>query len=133
MKTLTKKFILVDDDPLSNMLSGITLKKYFADIEVKDFVNPEVALQYIETEFVNKPLEDKITLFLDINMSALTGWEFLERFKNFPELIQKQFDIYILSSSVTSSDIKLAKNNPLVIEFIEKPLKLITISRLFGE
>jgi CheY-like chemotaxis protein len=131
MITSTPKFLLVDDDPLNNFLSKIALKKYLGNIEVKDFVVPEEALEYIETEFVNKSIEEKTTLFLDINMPTLTGWEFLDKFKNFSEPLQKKFNIYILSSSIDPSDIERAKLNPFVIDFIENPLDKAILTKIF--
>lgn len=132
MINTVKKFLLVDDDPLNNTLTKMAIKRYIGEVVVKDFVIPEEAIEYIKSEFVDMPLEEKTTLFLDINMPSMNGWEFLETFKTFKEPIQKQFNIYILSSSVDESDIKHAKDNPLVIDFIEKPLNKTILTSLFA-
>lgn len=132
MVKTVERFLLVDDDPLNNTLSKIVLKRYLGEVEVTDFVMPEEAIEYIKSEFEDKLFEEKTTLFLDINMPSMSGWEFLEIFKTFKEPIQKQFNIYMLSSSIDESDIKRAKDNPLVINFIEKPLNKAIIKRLFG-
>jgi CheY-like chemotaxis protein len=86
---MTKLFILVDDDPLNNLLLKKTIEKNCAGSDVKDFVEPELALSYIEYEFGEKSSENKITLFLDINMPTLTGWDFLEEFEKFPPSCKK--------------------------------------------
>lgn len=126
-----KRFMIVDDDPLNNILSKMVLVKLFGDIVVNDFLIPEVALEYIETEYEHQLFEDKTTLFLDINMPTLTGWEFLEKFEAFSERIKDQFNIYILSSSIDSADIHRANLHPLVIDFIEKPLNKVTLTKMF--
>lgn len=130
----TKHFLLIDDDPQNNMISAMVIKKSLQDMEVKvtDFINPEIGLKYISTTYINELSKEKTTLFLDINMPILSGWEFLEKFKTLEESIKRQFDIYILSSSIDPSDIQRAKLNPLVIDFIEKPLNKITLAELFG-
>lgn len=131
MKTVNR-FLLVDDDPFNNTFSKIALKRYLGEVEVKDFVIPEEAIEYIKSEFVYKTIEEKSTLLLDIDIPCMSGWEFLEIFNTFPEPLQKQFNIYILSSSVDPSDIQRAKLSPLVIDFIEKPLNKAILARIFG-
>ncbi len=122
MPNLSKLFILVDDDPLTNLLTKKVIEKNLEGAEVKDFDAPEFALEYIQTEFGHKQLEEKVTLFLDLNMPTLTGWEFLDKYETFAASIKNQFNIYILSSSIDPCDIERAKLNPLVIDFIEKPI-----------
>ncbi len=124
MRKLAKRFILVDDDPLTNLLTKKIIERNLGEVEVKDFDAPELALEYIVTEFEHKKFADKTILFLDINMPTLTGWEFLEKYETFSTPIKNQFNIYILSSSIDPMDIERAKLNPLVIDFIEKPIKI---------
>ena len=128
---MTKLFILVDDDPLNNLLLKKTIEKNCEGSNVKDFIEPELALLYIENEFEEKYSESKIILFLDINMPTLTGWDFLEEFEKFPAVVKNQFKIYILSSSIDPADIKRAKQNPLVIDFIEKPINKNFLLKIF--
>ncbi len=132
MTNRAKRFILVDDDLFSNLLTKIVLKKSLGEVEVKDFTIPELALEYISTEFETNDSEERATLFLDINMPTLTGWEFLDKFETFTEPIKHQFNIYMLSSSIDPIDIQRAKLNPLVIDFIEKPINKSFLIKTFG-
>ena len=132
MPNSAKRFLLVDDDPVNNYLNKMILKKSLGAMDVMDFIVPEKALEYIETEFAHYLSVEKITLFLDINMPTLTGWEFLDKFQTFTEAIKKQFNIYILSSSIDPADIQRATLNPLVIDFIEKPLNKEILTKMFG-
>ncbi|MGZ5242560.1 MAG: response regulator [Bacteroidia bacterium] len=132
MANLTRRFIIVDDDPQNNFLSRMILRKSLEEVEVKDFLVPEEALEYIKTEFDHKPGDESIALFLDINMPSMTGWEFLEEFKTFPESIKQQFNIYMLSSSIDPADIQRAKQHPLVVDFMEKPLRKARLIEMFG-
>lgn len=131
MTTSTKRFLVVDDDPSTNFLSKMALRKLLGDVDVKDFVLPESALEYIETHFDNEN-DEKTTIFLDINMPTLTGWDFLDKFQTFKVPIKNQFNIYILSSSIDPCDIQRAKQNPLVTDFIEKPLNKAVLTKLFN-
>jgi CheY-like chemotaxis protein len=131
MTNLSKLFILVDDDPLSNLLLKKVIEKNLDGAVAQDFITPELALKYIETQFVHTQLQEKITLFLDINMPTITGWEFLDEFERFEAHIKNQFQIYILSSSIDPADIQRAKLNPYVKDFVEKPINKDFLVRTF--
>jgi CheY-like chemotaxis protein len=73
-----------------------------------------------------------VTLFLDINMPTMTGWEFLDEFKELPETIRKKFIIYVLSSSVDSKDLEKASENELVKNYIQKPLRKESLKTLLS-
>lgn len=122
MTNLPKLFLLVDDDNLCNLLTKMAIQKSLTGAEVRDFIAPDAALKFIETEFENEPEEDNKVLFLDINMPKLSGWEFLDIFETFPMQVKNQFKIYMLSSTIDPADIQRAKLNPHIIDFIEKPI-----------
>ncbi len=132
MKTLIKQFLIVDDDPQNNSLSRMAIRKVLGNVPVKDFEVPETGLEYIGKDFETGMGNEKTVLLLDINMPTMTGWEFLEEFEKFSENIKQQFQIYMLSSSVDPSDIERATSNPLVTDFIEKPLNKEALERMFG-
>jgi len=132
MTLITTRFLLVDDDLLNNYLTKITLKKSLGEVLINDFTNPENGLEFIRSEPVYNPTDGKTTLLLDINMPILSGWEFLEAFELFDTSIKEQYNIYILSSSIDLYDKNLAMENPLVLDFIEKPLNKTKIIKIFG-
>jgi len=117
---------------MNNLLNKTKLKKTFEGARIDDFTIPEDGLEFIKSEPNHHPPDEKTTLFLDINMPTLTGWEFLEAFELFDASIKEQYNIYILSSSVNFMDIDLAKENPLVLDFIEKPLSNAALLKIFG-
>ena len=132
MTRITKRFILVEDDELSNFISIRALESLLGTIHIDDFTIPEDGLEFIKSGSSHATHDGKITLFLDINMPTLSGWEFLDEFDLFDQSIKDQYNIYILSSSVNIDDINRAKMNPLVVDFIEKPLNKAAVDKLFG-
>jgi len=132
MVKIPKRFILVDDDVLNNILTKMILKKSFEEVQINVFTVPEDGLEFMKSEPDHNPLAGKTTLFLDINMPTLSAWEYLEAFDLFDASIKEQYNIYILSSSIDPKDIKRAKENPLVANFIEKPINKDKIIKMFG-
>ena len=131
MTAAQRRFLIVDDDPQNNILSKMALRKSLGEVQVTDFIIPERGLEYIQSEF-SLATGEKTILLLDLNMPTMSGWEFLEKFETLEDQIKNQFDIYILSSSIDPRDIEKAKENPLIINFIEKPLGKKMLLEMFG-
>jgi len=126
------KFILVDDDDFTNLLHDMILKDTLGEeADVEAFTEPEKGLEFIQekyaAEFANT------ILFLDINMPQINGWEFLERYEKFSEVIKAQINIYILSSSLDWRDKDKAAANKTVNGFISKPLDFEIITEIAGK
>ena len=116
-----KHFIVIDDDPINNLLCSKNIKKNIQEADVITFTEAEKGLDHIKS-FFNEPNVENAVLFLDINMPIMTGWEFMEEFEKLNSLIKDQVFIYILSSSIHQEDKLKAKNHPDVVDYIEKPL-----------
>jgi len=117
-------FIVIDDEPINNLLCDILIKHSVPDSEVELFSKASDALKYINYQFTQSKNDyPEYILLLDLNMPELTGWAFLEIFHKFEESIKSRFRIYILSSSIDHRDKSRADENPDVIGFLSKPLK----------
>lgn len=117
-------FILIDDDPSSNEITEIQIKRLFANAAIVSFNDPKEAIWSIENDYLTYP-QDTIIL-LDINM-PYSGWKVLEGFEGYPQAVHKRFIIYILSSSSDERDAERARLFPLVKACIEKPLTKDTL------
>jgi CheY-like chemotaxis protein len=126
----TPDFILIDDDRINNIICTKVIQKVVPDAVVHTFTEPEKGLDYIQSVHWESD-SGKTTLFLDINMPVLTGWDVLDRFKNFTERIKEHVTIFMLSSSVNSADIDRANSNPHVSGFISKPLAEAALKKIF--
>jgi len=126
------KFILVDDDDLTNLIHDMTLKDALGEkVLVETFVKPEEALEFIQNTYTEN--SDPTILFLDINMPGINGWEFLERYEKFSPAVKSRINIYILSSSVDPRDVRRAEENKNVLGFLSKPLSAENISSITGK
>ena len=114
-------FILIDDDPVNNMLSEIIIEEVFPDARIVAFTDPKAGLDHVLIQR-NPNIEGKCILFLDLNMPIMSGWDFMDQFEKSEISTRHQLEIYILSSSVNPADLDRAKKNPFIRDFIEKPL-----------
>ncbi|WPR76448.1 two-component system response regulator [Algoriphagus sp. NG3] len=122
MKT---EIILIDDDPISLLLSKFLLEKTNVPsktIKLTPFDEPQEGLKYI-LNLVNDDKTDKCKLkvLLDINMPVLNGWEFLSQLNKFDP--EKQIRVIMHSSSKWEQDITLALTDSRVDCYITKPME----------
>ncbi len=127
---IPSQFILIDDDPMNNLICKLTIEMTLGQSEVKAFVNPENGLEYIQSEFSNPEIDISALLLLDINMPIMSGWEFLEMFDNLSFEIKDRIKICILSSSIDERDKERSYANKNVLEFLVKPLTDKDIQRI---
>ncbi|WP_396193516.1 response regulator [Flavobacterium sp.] len=131
------KILCVDDDAITLMLCKKVIAKAEFASQIETSNNGEEALQYFENlkkeKEANNIVSEPQLIFLDLNMPIMNGWEFLDIFSKsdyytiFPEV-----KVIVLSSTIDPRDIEKAKQYPMVLNFLSKPitiemLKSITI------
>ena len=123
------KIMCVDDDPMTLMLNKLTLKKSNFCQDALTAENGKIAIEYFEQQLNLAPEKRELPdlIFLDLNMPEMNGWDFLNAYLKEYMAVQPELKVVILSSTVDPDDRERASKNPLVIDFISKPL---TIRRL---
>ena len=111
---------IIDDDDIFiyGFKKFIEIKGVFA--EILDFRNGKEAIDYLTNPHYAGNLPDLI--FVDINMPVMDGWEFASNFEEIKSRIGKKISLYAISSSVDIHDINRAKNNPIITDYILKPI-----------
>ncbi len=126
-------FILIDDDPVNNMICQMTIEMVQGKSNIVSFVNPETGFKFIQSEYSEAMHGEPTILLLDLNMPIMSGWEFLERFDNLPLEIKDMIKIYILSSSIDERDKDRSYANKNVHGFITKPLTTGFVDKVINE
>ena len=122
---------IVDDDEIFTYgFKKLTVIKGLFD-EIMNFSNGQEAMDYLLDPKNRNHLPD--VLFVDINMPVMNGWEFNDAFEEIKSQLGKNITLYNISSSVDLEDIKRAKSNPLIADYLLKPIDeqyLAEIARL---
>jgi CheY-like chemotaxis protein len=114
--------VIIDDDPVSNMLTEMSIKSVHSKDYIRSYVNPTEGIDHI-AQLVNNDHSEQVIAFVDINMPGLSGLEVVERLA--PMITNGQakgLRIYMLSSSINTNDKLKAYNIPIVSGYFEKPL-----------
>lgn len=121
MKTKSPIIALVDDDKIFQVISAKMIRALDLSDDILQFENGEEALHYLRDNAAHtENLPDYI--FLDINMPFVDGWMFLADYATIKPAFKKEIQIYVISSSIDSRDIKRAQNNSDVRDYIVKPV-----------
>lgn len=125
------KIFIVDDDPIYVLLITKAISIVAGTIEVSDFADGQLALNRLfELRHDHEELPDII--FLDLNMPVMDGWEFLSEYVYLKSSLNKNTVIYVVSSSISPSDVERAKRLNVVVDFLIKPLDSGTIAWVTG-
>lgn len=132
-----KSILLVDDDEISNLFNKIFIGRLELEAEVDVAIDGQEALDLLKQvdDFQNEStLLTPCLLLLDIKMPIMNGWEFLEAYKEqVSEELQKQITIVMLTTSEDQCDFIKAMQNPLISEYIQKPLSESKFTKLINK
>ena len=112
--------MLVDDEEIDQKTYQRVLKRSGMVEEILIFTYATDALEYLKSN----PEQTVDVIFLDINMPRMNGFEFLEAAtKELGEAFARMV-IVMLTTSIDPKDRKRAEDNPLVRDFLDKPLTI---------
>ena len=126
--------LLIDDDEPTNFISTMLLNQTNCTEHIQVAESGEMALNYLTHSeyFCNErnshPCPDII--FLDINMPAMNGWEFLEKYKQLDQKHHGKLIIIMLTTSLNPEDKIKAESMPEISGFENKPISIEMINRV---
>lgn len=130
MKQKLDCILLIDDDEPTNFLNEIIIESADCANQIKSVQSGEEALIYLTYTNHNAITPYPDLIFLDINMPAMNGWEFLERYRALKKDCKEETKIVMLTTSLFTEDAALAKKIPEISAFENKPLTEAKLSAI---
>ena len=121
MSTQLNCILLIDDDEPTNFLNRLTLEQAGCTRDIRIAQSGQEALDYLRSCGQDKPPRPDL-IFLDINMPAMDGWEFLERYRSLPQERKADIVLIMLTTSLNPDDEVRTRSIPEVAGFENKPL-----------
>ena len=126
-----RTIVVVDDDEITCFLNKHLVEYMEASNRVECFSNAQQAITYLEQGCAfNMPRSSTVCdlLLLDLEMSVMDGYEFLDQLKKSPHIDKSQLYIVVLSSLLTEKiQIRLKEHSiqgcyskPLTQELLEE-------------
>ena len=121
--------MIIDDSPLERFVAETVIKKSLFAEEVMSFSGPADTLAYLESLVEGaKPFPD--VLFVDIHMPLMNGFEFLDKYVEYPDEIKRRCRVVMFSSSEAQEDILRMKKYPVIRNFLTKPLSVTALKNI---
>lgn len=128
MKVKLNCILLVDDDEPTNFLNKIAIEEVECTHQIKVIPGAREALDYLscagQPAPKNKECPTPEIIFLDINMPAMDGWEFLEKYRQLPQAQKASIVMIMLTTSLNPDDQQRAGAIPEIDGFEHKPLRI---------
>lgn len=126
-----KRYLLIDDDYIFNLIHVRIIKICDSEGEIKELKESVNALTYIKRIIENnEKLPDYI--FLDLSMPEMNGFEILDELSNYPKELFASTKIYMVTSSLNEKDMNKAFSYPILTGYKGKPLNIETIKEIIS-
>lgn len=134
MKKKLNCVLLIDDDEATNYLNQELVAETGCAAHIEVAPSGSKALEYLtRAEACSDDQKDfpcPELIFLDINMPAMNGWEFLERYRKLENKHKGNVIVVMLTTSLFPDDKRRAETIPEISGFENKPLTPETIERI---
>ncbi|MFC5044900.1 response regulator [Aquimarina hainanensis] len=132
MKELVNKVLLIDDDKATNFYNTRVVSKHHCYEQVSSVQSGKAALEYLTSLREDTSLLKPDLIFLDINMPAMNGWEFLKEYEKLETSLTENIIVILLSTSSNPEDVRESIIHHSVADFINKPLSLDLLDTVFN-
>jgi CheY-like chemotaxis protein len=121
-------FLLIEDNAIDQIITSKLLKSIDGVTEVNIVNNGKEGIQWLDNYPRNA--NDFLIILTDIKMPEMDGFGFLAAFEKLDTDLQKQTQIFILSSTLNDDEIARGNNNRNVKKMLSKPLPFKEFSEM---
>jgi len=126
MKQKLNCILFIDDDEPTNFISKILMEEANCAAHIEIAQSGQAALDFLldedHTSIKGKGFPCPDLIFLDINMPAMNGWEFLEKYNELDQKHKGNVVTVMLTTSLNPDDRNRAIKNLDISGFETKPL-----------
>jgi len=125
--------MVIDDCELQRYVTETIIRKCLPPAQVIAFNSPVGALVHlhaIENNYHDFPM----VILLDLVMPLMNGFDFLDKYLEFPMHLREHCEIIVLSGSKEEEEHERLVDYPFIYQFLSKPIstqKLMGISELW--
>jgi CheY-like chemotaxis protein len=125
MSKTYKTCLLIDDNYIDNFVTLKILEnsKFAEKIVVRS--SAQEAIVALQSEEVKPDI-----IFLDIRMPLMNGFEFLDEYDRVEIKDKEKIKIFMLTSSLDPTDLKMSEKNKYITQLLYKPLTLKTLEEI---
>jgi CheY-like chemotaxis protein len=128
--------LLIDDDEPTNYISKMVVDAVGCAETIEIATSGQMALQYL-TSTIESGRQDTgfpkpDLIFLDINMPAMNGWEFMEKYNALEDCQKGNIVIIMLTTSLNPDDRWKSGKLPHISGFENKPLTQQKLDDILG-
>lgn len=131
MSTVLKNVMLIDDDYATNYLHQLFLEESGRVENIMVAKSADEALTTLKEGLENNQIPEVI--FLDINLPAKNGWEFIDEYSEIVGEASKNSKVIMLSTSENPRDMEKSKEYNLIKEYRIKPLSVDIINEVVNK
>jgi len=115
------KVVLIDDNPVDHYIMRTMLYNNKACEQATYAFDGSMIIEYME-EHKGESNRLPDVIFLDLTMPDYSGWEFLDKFEQMQDSLEKNIRLHVMTSSIRESDRARSTKYNCVSSFISKPL-----------
>ncbi len=124
------KLMIVDDDELSNYITGKIVEHAGLAEKADSFYSAKAALKYLKTNSSMRQGDYPDLIFLDLNLYDMKGWDFLSEYIKLKESYRRKITLFLLTNSIAEKDREQAKQFPCIKGYLQKPLTMGMIQEI---
>lgn len=126
---MVKRVIIIDDDPISILVTETMIRKNDFAEKVDSFEKPSEALVFLRSEY---PWDIGCPdfIFLDVQMPNIDAWDFMDSYRDIHSCILEKKHIILLSATANPEDEARARDHAMVRELVTKPVNGRLLERL---